>query len=116
MAHCTDSTSRPEGVGLWAICLALRALGGPPEWSAFPMFAAAFGVIVSVTARFGLLAMVMFQFTYLVAGFYPLTSDLSTWYAGPGADALLVCAGLALYGSHTSPAGQPLLRGRFLDD
>jgi hypothetical protein len=60
--------------------------------------------------------MVTFQFTYFVAFFYPFTHDLSTWYAGPAAAALLTCAGLALYGFRTSLAGQPLLRGKFLDE
>ncbi|MDQ3803095.1 MAG: hypothetical protein M3416_04490 [Acidobacteriota bacterium] len=48
--------------------------------------------------------------------FYPYTSDLSAWYAGVSLSALLVCTGLALYAFRTSLGGQPLLRGKFLDD
>ncbi|MCI0387800.1 MAG: serine/threonine protein kinase [Acidobacteria bacterium] len=62
-----------------------------------------------VLLRFGLLATVT-VFIFSDFRFYPLTSDLSVWYSGSTAFALLVTVALAVYGFYTSLAGQPLFR------
>ena len=72
--------------------------------------------IVFVVARLGLLAMSSVQFFYFMGSFYPYTTEFSVWYAGGTIFALLVCAAFAIYGFHTSVAGQPVFRGRLLED
>jgi Protein kinase domain len=106
------------GLGLWLllVVISLVGRGSPPSLTALVVSLMTCGVIAFVTARFGLLAMAAAQFGYFMSNFYLYTSDLSAWYAGSAVTALAVCAGLALYGFHTSLAGQPLLRGKFLDE
>jgi hypothetical protein len=40
---------------------------------------------------------------------FPVTMQMSAWYAGSGVTALLVLAALALYGFSTSLGGRPAL-------
>jgi serine/threonine-protein kinase len=62
--------------------------------------------ITTAAARFGLLALYsFFLFAGLSSGF-PITSDFSSWYAGCTLFTLVVITGLAIYGFHTSLAGQ----------
>jgi serine/threonine-protein kinase len=73
-------------------------------------------LVVLVVSRLGLLAMASVQFFYFMGSFYPYTADFSSWYAGGTIFGLVVCAGFALYGFHTSTAGQPFFRGeRFIE-
>jgi serine/threonine-protein kinase len=72
--------------------------------------------ITLAAARFGLLALYsLLLFAALSSGF-PITSDFSSWYAGSTLFAFVVLVGLAIYGFHTSLAGQPLLKGKLLED
>jgi hypothetical protein len=73
-------------------------------------------LITLAAARFGLLALYsQLLFSYLSFGF-PLTSDFSSWYAGNTLFIFVVLMGLAIYGFHTSLAGQSLLKGKLLED
>lgn len=72
------------------------------------------GAYILVLARFGLLAAMVFQFYNFLLLNCPITSDLFTWYAGGTVLALLVAAGVALYGFYISLAGQSLLNIRIL--
>jgi hypothetical protein len=72
--------------------------------------------LVLTASRFGVLATVaMFVFLHLFV-FYPFTTELSAWYATD----FLLCATflliLAIYGFYTSLAGQPLFKGKLLED
>jgi hypothetical protein len=53
----------------------------------------------------------MTSFMHLLI-FYPITSDLSAWYAGDFILAVIVALALVVFGFYTSLAGQPLFRGR----
>jgi hypothetical protein len=82
---------------------------------------AAFGVVAStltvfVLLRFGMLALVFTEFFLLFFNLYPVTTDLSAWYAAPAIFAAALGVALILYGLKTSLAGQPLFRGSFLGD
>jgi hypothetical protein len=71
--------------------------------------------ITLAAARFGLLALYsFFLFSSLSFGF-PITSDFSSWYAGNTLFIFLVLMSLAIYGFHTSLAGQPLLKGKLFE-
>ncbi|HVS83125.1 MAG TPA: protein kinase [Pyrinomonadaceae bacterium] len=73
-----------------------------------------FGLILVVTTRFGLLAMIASMFFVQLFTFYPMTSDFSVWYAGSTIFGL--CAGLAvvLYSFYISLGGQPIFKGGLL--
>ncbi|HVS83988.1 MAG TPA: hypothetical protein VHE60_19815, partial [Pyrinomonadaceae bacterium] len=73
-----------------------------------------FGLVLVVTTRFGLLAMIASMFFVLLFTFYPMTSDFSVWYAGSTIFGL--CAGLALvlYSFYISLGGQPIFKGGLL--
>ena len=72
--------------------------------------------IVLIAARFGVLAIVSsFTFHHLIV-FYPITTELSAWYAGD----FLLCTGvliaLAIYGFHTSLAGEKIFQGGIFNE
>lgn len=68
--------------------------------------------VVITVSRFGLLAtMVYFLFLALCAG-YPLTLELSNWYAGNGLFAVGVMVALSGYGFYTSLGGQKVFAGK----
>ncbi|HLM00771.1 MAG TPA: serine/threonine-protein kinase [Pyrinomonadaceae bacterium] len=80
-------------------------------WSVlFPTF------LVLTAARFGVLAMASgFVFYHLIV-FYPVTTELSAWYAGDFILCALALLALAFYGFYTSLAGQPIFEGKLLAD
>jgi hypothetical protein len=47
---------------------------------------------------------------------FPLTSDLSAWYAGRSLFILLIFAGLAVYGFHTALGGKPVFGAATLEE
>jgi serine/threonine protein kinase len=73
-----------------------------------------FALILVVTMRFGLLAMIASQFFILLFTTYPMTTDFSVWYAGSTIFGL--CAGLAVvvYSFYISLGGQPVFKGGLL--
>jgi hypothetical protein len=75
-----------------------------------------FALVLFVTRRFGLLAMIAAMFFSLLFVTYPMTSDFSAWYAGSTIFGL--CAGLAvvLYSLYISLGGQPLFGGKLLPE
>ncbi len=81
----------------------------------------AVGVVASfvtlfVLLRFGMLALVFTQFFLLFFNLYPITSEVTAWYAGASAFAAVLGAALILYGFKSSLAGRPLFRGSLLND
>jgi hypothetical protein len=73
-----------------------------------------YGLILVVTTRFGLLAMIASQFFILLFATYPMTWDFSVWYAGSTIFGL--CAGLVVvvYSFYISLGGQPVFKGGLL--
>src|SRR4029453_7748347 len=60
------------------------------------------GLFLIVLRCFGLLAAVFCHFVFFLCRFYPLTADLSAWYAGSMLFALSVCVCVSAYGLYTS--------------
>ena len=81
-----------------------------------PLAAATAAVTLFVLLRFGLLAMVAMEFFIFAFVFYPVTTDLTAWYAGATFFSLAVCAALAAYGFYTALAGQKLFSGDLIGD
>jgi len=65
---------------------------------------------------FGLLAAISALFVSHLMVFFPMTTELTAWYATNFTIALAICVGLVTYGSYTSTAGQTLLGGKLLQD
>jgi len=106
---------RLAAIAVWLImAVALSLTNETPIAIPFAGFAA--GLIIWVLYRHGLLALISTIFFLHLLIFYPITSDLSAWYAGDFVLASIVCIALAVFGFYTSLAGEPLFRGALPDD
>ena len=72
------------------------------------------GLILLVTTRFGLLAMIAAQFFVQLFLTYPMTSDFSVWYAGSTIFGLAAGLALVVYSFYISLGGQPVFKGGLL--
>jgi serine/threonine-protein kinase len=72
--------------------------------------------MVLTAARFGVLAMMSGLVFYHLIVFYPITTELSAWYAGDFILCAVSLAALAIYGFYTSLAGQKIFEAKFLKD
>jgi hypothetical protein len=104
------------GLGLWLLFMLVELAAGTPTLLSVLIGGVAWGLIVFVVARFGLLAMVTVQFCYFLTNYLPYTSDLSAWYAGATVFALLVWLGSGFYAFRTSLGDQQLLRRGLIED
>ena len=68
-----------------------------------------------VLARFGVLAMLATQLVIHLKVFFPVTTELGSWYARGFVLYLFLMVALATWGAYTARAGRPLFRPRFLD-
>ncbi|MCA1565407.1 MAG: serine/threonine protein kinase [Acidobacteria bacterium] len=73
-------------------------------------------ILLVVLTRFGLLALIATHFFTHIFPFYPVTTELSAWYATSFLLQLFVLGTVLLYSFYTSLAGQTLFRGQFLED
>ena len=73
-------------------------------------------LVVWVLYRYGLLALISAIFFLHLTIFFPMTSDLSAWYAADFVLALIISLTLAGFAFYTSLAGQPLFRTSLPDD
>jgi hypothetical protein len=73
-------------------------------------------LFIATLVRFGLLAMIVALFFYTLWLTYPLTTDFSAWYAGGSIFAIVLAVALVFYGFYTSLGGQPVFRGKLLED
>jgi hypothetical protein len=80
-------------------------------WNVIPSAA-----IIFVTIRFGLLAMIASFVASDITVHFPMTTDLSTWYASSTVFAYAVVLVLAGYAFRSALAGRALFRGGFLDE
>ena len=105
-------------LGTWALyALALYlSMGFTPFLAALLAAAVGTGIDVLAWYRFGVLAGACSLLVSTLTRRFPLTTDLSSWYAGGTLTAVLLVLGLALYGYRTTLADQPLFRGGVLED
>ncbi|HEV2802718.1 MAG TPA: serine/threonine-protein kinase [Pyrinomonadaceae bacterium] len=73
-------------------------------------------LLLIALVRFGLLALIATVFFQHLLPFYPVTTELSAWYATSFLLQLVLLSVLLVYSFYTSLAGQPLFRARFLED
>jgi serine/threonine-protein kinase len=74
------------------------------------------GLIVFLLIRFGLLAIVAQGFFVNVLSGIPLTTQMSSWYAGIGLAGILLLAAMAFYGFYTSLGGRPVFGGAAFEE
>jgi hypothetical protein len=73
-------------------------------------------LLVVVLYRFGLLAAISALFVSHLMVFFPMTTELTAWYATNFTIALVICVALVGWGFYTSLAGQSLLGEKLLQD
>ena len=110
---------RKDWLGVGAAWLVLSAFfvlsvsdGSPIAWLSNLISTA----IIVAAARFGPLAVISAFFFLHIFVFFPVTTELTAWYAGDFLLDLILLAALAVYGFYTSLGGQPLFKGALLDD
>ena len=106
---------RVAAFALWVImAITLSLTHDRPAGVPFSCFGAL--LVIWVLYRYGLLALISSIFFLHLIIFYPVTSDLSAWYAADFVLALIICLALVVFGFYTSLAGEPLFRGDLPDD
>jgi len=101
---------------LWLLLATVNVLIGQVHVLMIPFAALSAFLATFVLYRFGLLAAVVALFFAHLWVFFPMTTELSAWYATDFLMALTICVGLVIFGFYTSLAGQPLFGGKFLPD
>ena len=71
---------------------------------------------VFLLIRFGLLAVVAAGVFNDILGIVPLTTQMSSWYAGMSLAGILLMAAIALYAFYTSLGGRPVFGGALLQE
>jgi len=71
---------------------------------------------VFLLIRFGLLAVVAAGVFNDILGSFPLTTQMSSWYAGISLAGILLMAAIALYAFYTSLGGRPVFGGAVLQE
>ncbi len=94
--------------------LSLAFSQAPPVSRVFAVTGAL--IMVGGLYRFGLLAAVTSGFIFHAWVFFPITTKLSAWWATDFIPVLIIYAALVIYAFYTSLAGQPLFRGKLLED
>ncbi|HEX8651530.1 MAG TPA: serine/threonine-protein kinase [Pyrinomonadaceae bacterium] len=107
---------RLAAVLMWLVIFTIQVVFFASAWYIVFINAAIATLLAVTTARFGLLAVIVWQFVFFLIMNWPITTNFSLWYASATIFALTVMVGLAVYGFYTSLAGQSLFRDSFLQD
>lgn len=101
---------------LWLLLTVLQSLVSQATWSMLPFEGLLAFLVVLVLYRYGLLAMVSAMFFLHLWVFFPMTTELTAWYATDFTIALIISVALAIYAFYISLGGQKLWSGRLLED
>jgi serine/threonine-protein kinase len=101
---------------LWLLLAIVNVLIGNVPVLMIPFALLSAFLAAFVLYRFGLLASVAALFFAHLWVFFPMTTELSAWYATDFLMALTLCVALAVFGFYTSLAGQPLFSGKLLQE
>jgi hypothetical protein len=106
---------RTAAVLFVVIFTALATLLSPNSWMALPFNFVQFASLAFILTRFGIVpSFVGIAVANLLVGF-PLTTDISAWYAGPAVFAVALIATAAVFAFRGAIAGRPLFREELLD-
>jgi hypothetical protein len=103
-------------VALAGLVFAVINLSGENILVEVPMAVAAGALTMLVAARYGLVALIVYQLTWDLLLAFPLTLDFSRWYAGRAMFAAAVFLGLAIYGFRVLLGGKPALGAARLEE
>ena len=101
--------------GFVLIYTALQCLRSDHPWVDAPFVIVVYAIAALVVVRFGLVALAAGIFAADLVLNLPAVSDFSAWYGSGPIFALVVVAGLAVWGFHTSLAGQPVFSRELFD-
>jgi hypothetical protein len=73
-------------------------------------------VFISVLLRWGVLALVVTAYVYIVAATLPMTLDSSVWYFGRALLAMMVIAAIAIYGFFVAVGDKPMFGRALLEE
>jgi hypothetical protein len=101
--------------GTWAVLSAALTLNVPDRSVAGVLLGLVVPtLLVMVIARYGVLALISTMFFMHLWAFYPVTTELTAWYATSFVMQLVVLAAIVAFAYRTSTAGQPLFRDELL--
>jgi serine/threonine-protein kinase len=103
-------------VALWLLMTLLVTLVSRASVMMIPFLALGAFLVVFALKRYGLLALISTLFFYSLGVFYPMTTELTAWYATDFTIALVICLALAAFGFYTSLGGQKLLSGKLFEE
>jgi hypothetical protein len=103
-------------VALWLLLTILTTLISRANLMMIPFTALSAFLVFFALKRYGLLTTISAIFFFHLFVFYPMTTELTAWYATDFTIALVVGIALAVYGCYTSLGGQPLFGGKLLQD
>ncbi len=96
----------------WLLFYAFLLLFFTTSWPQGLLYSIEAAAVVITVSRFGLLAGVSYFLFFALCFQYPMTLNLSNWYAGSSLFAISVLLGLSGYGFHTSLGGQKVFAGK----
>ena len=103
-------------VALWLLMTLLVTLVSRASVMMIPFTALMAFLGVFALKRYGLLAVISALFFFNLGVFYPMTTELTAWYAIDFTIALVICIALAVYGFYISLGGQPVFKGGLLQE
>jgi hypothetical protein len=103
-------------VALWLLMTLLVTLVARASVMMIPFLALGAFLVILALKRYGLLALISTLFFYSLGVFFPMTTELTAWYATDFTIALVIGIALAVYGCYTSLGGQPFFGGKLLQD
>ncbi len=98
------------------IFVGVSALTGQWPWVDAVFAAVAYGSLIFILIRFGLMPLVTFFVANTALVTSPLTTHLTAWYALPTYISVGLILALAIYGFKVSLAGRPIFSGAALDE
>jgi len=101
---------------LWLLMAVITTLLTSMTPTVIPFTALSSFLVVFALKRYGLLAASSALFCSHLGVFYPVTAELTAWYATDFTIALIICVALAGYAFYTSLGGQKLLSGKLLEE
>ncbi len=103
-------------VALWILLTFIQTMLLEAVPAMVPLVSVVTLLAIAVLYRYGLLASIFAMFVWHLWVFFPMTTELTAWYAIDFTIALAILVAVVAYGFYTSLAGQPLFSGKLLQD
>jgi predicted Ser/Thr protein kinase len=106
----------PAFITVWILLTVFSTLISQSNLVMVPLNAVTTFLAVLALRRYGLLALTAALFLAHLLIFFPVTTDLSAWYATDFTIALVICLALGAYAAYTSLGGTKLFAGKAFAD